>query len=69
MNKEKETFIEEFNKYQQHLLVRLENAEKFFKKNPNIGTDTRQYKAYEEIVKELSQLEDMKIKYSLFKNN
>lgn len=44
----------------------MDNAIKYFKDNPK-GEDSREFKEYKRIISELSQLEDMKLKYDLFK--
>lgn len=66
MDKEKERFLEEFNAYYGHLLNRLDKAMAYFE-NRVIKEDSREYKAYEQIISELKQLEDIKLNYDLFK--
>lgn len=65
MSKEKETFINGFDKYYNHLLNRMDNAMAYLKDN-DVSLDSREYKAYEGIIKELGELEDIKLRYSLF---
>lgn len=65
-DKEERDFIEAADKLYNHLLYRFDKATSYFKENPK-GEDSREYKAYERIISKLSQLEDMKLKYDLFK--
>lgn len=66
MSKEKETFINGFDKYYNHLLNRMDNVMAYLKDN-DVSLDSREYKAYEGIIKELGELEDIKLRYDLFK--
>lgn len=66
MSKEKEAFINGFDKYYNHLLNRMDNAMAYLKDN-DVSLDSREYKAYEGIIKELGELEDIKLRYDLFK--
>lgn len=66
LDKQKKSFLEEFDIYYKHLLNRLDKAMAYFQ-NHETQENSREYKAYEQIIKELNQLEDIKLNYDLFK--
>lgn len=66
MDKEKKSFLDEFNIYYNHLLNRLDKAMAYFETH-DTKEDSKEFRAYEQIIKELKQLEDIKLKYDLFK--
>lgn len=57
--KEKEKFICNLNKYYNHLLDRFDNGSKYVCNMKNNIYGTREYVAYENIIKELSEVEKL----------
>lgn len=66
LDEKKKSFLEQFDIYYKHLLNRLDKAMAYFQNN-DVGEDSREFRAYEQIINELNQLEDIKLNYDLFK--
>lgn len=64
---EKEKFLEAFNQYYKYLLTRLDNGSNYLDDHPEVEEKSSIYKAYEAIISELKELEDIKNRYKLFK--
>ncbi len=66
----KNDVIEVTKAYYQHLLERLDNAEKYFNGLPKEEKKdiykTKEYMALEQIIKELSEIESIMNNYSIF---
>lgn len=66
----KNDVIEVTKAYYQHLLERLDNAEKYFnglsKEEKKDIYKTKEYMALEQIIKELSEIETIMNSYSIF---
>jgi len=66
----KNDVIEVTKAYYQHLLERLDNAEKYFnglsKEEKKDIYKTKEYMALEQIIKELSEIETIMNNYSIF---
>lgn len=66
---DKKEFLDAFNKYYEHLLKRLDNGSIYLDSHPEVKIESSIYKAYEEIISELKEMEDMKNRYNLFKED
>lgn len=62
--KQRVRFEKELNNYYNHLLERFENGGNYIDKN-NCNESSKEYKAYESIIKELSQVESLINYYKL----
>ena len=64
---EKEKFLEAFNQYYKYLLTRLDNGSNYLDDHPEVEEKSSIYKAYEAIISELKEMDDIKNRYKLFK--